>query len=326
MRRTTNDYQRIVNLLATNDVCSLCRLLVAALRRGARPHAILSQLQQAIDGVYLPRGKYSDRELDIASLLKAIGGPRLLYALNHSHGLPSLRSVNRAHPLARLQPCVGIPTRAEIAQNIDALFNAEHKIPAPKTSSGKMTGQILMVDGVALEEKCRYLQDRDCVVEICREHAGRVKTRVGSLEAVDALCTALHGKDDSKKCCDGKDATVAALAPYARTDHYSPTPLLVSPSCKSETGVELAAWLRRVLQVWEDHPSGACIHGSIWALASDGESSFRLAKALLCLSEPLDKSSSLGRLLYKMVGLNCRTGIRCLCATCDSKHVIKRRF
>lgn len=180
-----------------------------------------------------------------------------------------------------------------------------------------------MIDGVALEEKCRYLRDRNCVVGICREHAANVRTRITSMKVIEDLDRALNDEKNST-CCYGKEATVVAIAPYSREDHYSPTPILLSPSCKTETGHGLADWVKTTIKAWNDHPHGARLHGPIWALATDGDAAFRLARFLICLEEPVDRNSKLGRILYQLVGMNCRTGQQGICSTCDPKHVMKR--
>ena len=67
-------------LLAQNRIAGVSHLLATALRNGAGLETIGARLQDAISGTYSPRASWSDREYDIAFLVKAIGGPRLLYA------------------------------------------------------------------------------------------------------------------------------------------------------------------------------------------------------------------------------------------------------
>lgn len=105
-------------MLSLNDVAGLRRLLGAAHRKGASPAKICSLLERAITGLYRPRGGFSKRDLDIGFLVKAIGGPRLLYALGKSHGLASWRTVNCHINIPRLLPLVGIPSAHEISQNM----------------------------------------------------------------------------------------------------------------------------------------------------------------------------------------------------------------
>jgi hypothetical protein len=129
---------------------------------------------------------------------------------------------------------------------------------------------------------------------------------------------------EDKTCHHGKDGTVVAIAPIADSEHYTPIPLVLSPSCKTEKGAELAKWLETVFYTWKEHSNGANIRGPIWTLASDGEASFRAARFALCMSETLNPNSELGKVLYKLSGLNLQTGAQGILGTCDPKHVIKR--
>ncbi|KAH9923817.1 uncharacterized protein B0H18DRAFT_934574 [Fomitopsis serialis] len=323
--RRINDHQRLTMLLATNDVKRLRELLAVALRNGSSPRYLFSQLQRAISGVYKargPGGRFDKRDLEIAFLAKALGGPRLLYALNHSHGLPSPSTVNDTYPVPQLLPCIKAPVHHEVSGNIGRLMAPEVKPPAPVYESNKQAGMIAMFDGVAIEEKCRYLAASDSIAGLCREHSADIVTRVTSLEDVEAVNRALHGEDPT--CHYGKDATIGAVAPYARTDHYGATPLFASPSCKSEDGADLGLWLGTFLTAWKTHPNGETMHGPIWTVGSDGEASFRKAKFNLCMSESIPHDSELGTHLYRMIGMNTTCGRDGIVATCDPKHVIKR--
>lgn len=77
------------------------------------------------------------------------------------------------------------------------------------------------------------------------------------MELVDEVQTALFDlKDEDTKVCFGSDATVVGIAPYGRVDHYSPVPIVASPSDKTEKGPALAGWMQTVLDVWKKHNLG----------------------------------------------------------------------
>jgi hypothetical protein len=181
-----------------------------------------------------------------------------------------------------------------------------------------------MIDGVALNEVCRYDASRNCILGLCREHSHNVDKYVTSLDIIKNVENAIHG--DEKECCYGKDATVVAIGPYADDTHYTPVPIVVSPSCKKETGKELARWIKTVLQTWATHPDGQAKHGPIWVVGSDGEPSFRLMRMSMCMTHVVDANSDLGKILHTMPGLNKQTGENGIVRTCDPKHVIKRRL
>ncbi|EIM80052.1 uncharacterized protein STEHIDRAFT_34896, partial [Stereum hirsutum FP-91666 SS1] len=253
------------------------------------------------------------------------GGPRLLYALNKSHGLASVTTINRHNKIPQLLPSIASPSAEDASTNITSFFNPEIKPPPSIPHGETLPGNVVIVDRVAINEKCQYCSRRNCILGLCREHADAVDLQVNSLESVEAVQKALDlPKDSPGHVCYGKDATVLAIAPYTRADHYTPVPIIVSPSCKSEKGDMLAKWLKIVVAAWQRHKYGECLNGPLWAIATDGESTFRLAKFLLYMTEQVAPDSDLGKILHPLLGLNCWTGEHGLVGTCDPKHIIKR--
>ncbi|KAJ7025828.1 hypothetical protein C8F04DRAFT_1046127 [Mycena alexandri] len=320
-----SEYRRMTMLLAANDIPGLRRMLTVLAKRGANPRAICSTLDRAINKTYAARGGFNERDLDVGFLVKAIGGPRLLYALSKSHGLPSATTIRRHKKNPKLLPSIGIPTREEISANIASFLDPDIKPPPQPLEGGGLPGNVLMFDGIALETKCRYCPYRNAILGLCREHSHLVNTSVESLESVeDVRCALQKDKKESGKVCFGSDATVVAIAPYARQDHYTPIPLVLSPSDKTEKGAQLAEWMQVVLDTWDTHPQGRVLHGRIDALASDGDSSYRLAKHLICMVKEVDPTSPLGKIVCPLLGLNCYMSKDEQLSTCDPKHIVKR--
>ncbi|KAJ7746768.1 hypothetical protein DFH07DRAFT_1038050, partial [Mycena maculata] len=219
----------------------------------------------------------------------------------------------------------GIPTKEEIDHNISSFFNPEIKPVKSYPGCTALPGNIVMFDGVALETKCRYCPRRDAILGLCREHANRVNTKVDSLESVENVRKALAEDPKSEnKVCFGSDATVVAIAPYANEEHYTAVPIVVSPSDKTEKGADLAVWLQTVLDAWRDHPQGEALHGPIWAVGSDGDTSYRLAKFIICMVHQIDENTELGKILAPLLGFNRNTSIHGTVATSDPKHIAKR--
>jgi len=67
------------------------RVLQVALKNGSSPAAMISKLQLAIERKYTPHPGVDELALDLGCLVKAIGGPKLLFALNRALGLLSYR-------------------------------------------------------------------------------------------------------------------------------------------------------------------------------------------------------------------------------------------
>lgn len=184
-----------------------------------------------------------------------------------------------------------------------------------------------MFNGIALETKCSLRLKRNKVLGVCREHGHRVETELTSVEVIENIRKALVAPEsDLMKVCFGSDATVVAIGPYARKDRYAPWPVVVSPSDKTEKGEELVKWIAEVLRCWKEHPYGDVLHGPIWTLASDGDSSYRLAKHIYCVlnGQEIDSSTNAGRTLRLLEGLNLFMSQDGVTAICDPKHIFKR--
>jgi len=192
--------------------------------------------------------------------------------------------------------------------------------PPPEQVFRELPGQVLILDGAAIEELGHWEALQNLILELCREHSGNLKLVVTSIEDINAIEKAL--KDGS--CHLGKDGTVVAIAPIADDKHYYAVPIILSASCKQETGQELFKWIEKLLDVYKNHPHGEKVHGPIRTVASDGESSFQTARFLLCMKSPLDPQSSMGKILYNLPGMNYYTGDYGILGTCDPKHVIKQ--
>ena len=277
--------------------------------------AIIIRVEQAINGLYAARGNYSERELDIAFLAKSLGGPKLLYALCRSHGLPAYRTITNHRAIPRLIPSGSIPTTDEISSNITSFFCSEQRPQLPRC------GHSLLIDGVTVDERGCYDRETNEVVGFCREHSDGIDRRVTGMDVVQYLADLVHG--DVPSLHFGSEASVVAIAAH-RDDNYQAIPLVVSTKCGAETGKECASWLARVITAWESNQYGTEYNGPIWSIASDGEASLRGSRFELCTDRKVQKTSALGLKLSRLTGLNLRTGLGDITMTGDYKHAFKR--
>ena len=145
----------------------LRRLLAAALRRGASAQSICAALESAISGLYRPQGGFTQRDFDVSFLVKSLGGPRLLYALQQSHGLASWRTVRRHVKIPKLISSIGVPSSDEISRNITSFYDPSVKPHAKPTHAGLLSGNVAMFDGIALDTRCRYCPEWDSILGLC---------------------------------------------------------------------------------------------------------------------------------------------------------------
>lgn len=94
------------------------------------------------------------------------------------------------------------------------------------------------------------------------------------IQDIHNVAHALDANKTEHPCHYGKDATVLRIAPVMGKENYHVTPLVLSSSCKSETGEQLAKWVEDFIGAYCKHPDGEAQHGQIFTLATDGESSF----------------------------------------------------
>ena len=315
MTRKLNDYEWLCYHISVSDYKNVNLVLRTSLKNGSSPAAMVAKLQLAIEREYTPRPGVDEWALDVGYLVKAIGGPRLLFALNRVFSLPSYRTIGRHRTVPQLIPSILSPRYPEVSKNISTFFDSKER---PISS---IAGHSLLIDGVALEEKCRWLRSTNSVIGLCREHAGSLDLHIQNLQSITSIQDALG--QDKPHAHYASEATVVAISPF-QPSNYSAIPLALSGSCKAETGDEMAAWLRDVICAWRDGHSGAALHGPIWSIATDGESIMKTCLFRLCMSQTLPDSDPIHPLLKNLAGLNLQTGEDNVTMTCDPKHVFKR--
>lgn len=276
---------------------------------------MVAKLKLAIERQYTPHPGIDEQALDVGYLVKAIGGPKLLFALNRFFSLPSYRTIGRHRKVPQLIPSIYAPTYLEVSRNLSIFFNPKER-PVSSTA-----GHSLLIDGVALEEKCRWLCSSNSAIGLCREHASSLDLQIQNPQSITLIQDALD--QDEPRVHYASEATVGAIGPF-RPSNYSAIPLALSGSCKAETGDRMALWLQDVVHAWNDEPSGAAAHGPIWSIATDGESTMKTCRFRLCMSQTLPSSDPLHPLLKNLPGLNLQTGEGNITMTCDPKHVFKR--
>ncbi|KAF7293728.1 hypothetical protein HMN09_01168000 [Mycena chlorophos] len=105
--RKISDYKRFVNAIAEQDVPRLRNLVNVGLNHGASVSQIIRTMQMAVDGVYRPRPTICQQTLNMALLIFRLGGRKLLYAVNQTLDIPSLRTLRNNMQFTRVMPTVG---------------------------------------------------------------------------------------------------------------------------------------------------------------------------------------------------------------------------
>lgn len=171
--------------IASQDTPRLRSLVQTAIKNGSSVDTIITKMKQALNGTYHSQN-YTCHELDIAYLVKAIGGPALLHSMGRTFGLPPSTTTMCNKCVPHLLPSVARPTKDEIFYNINTFFGPE-AIPEPH----KASGFCMMVDDVALDPSVAFLREQNKFLGICREHGSRCDLIVRNIESIDAVADAL---------------------------------------------------------------------------------------------------------------------------------------
>ncbi|KAJ7490617.1 hypothetical protein FB451DRAFT_1513375 [Mycena latifolia] len=142
------DYRRLAFAVAESNYPRLTQLLSAGLRNGASPRKLINLLGDVVEGTvkYTPRPSTDSRTIDISLMAYILGGRKLLYALCHGSGLPSLRTLRRHMAFTRIMPTIGTISLSDITHNI------EEVVLKPRAAAGrtKPRGVSLLIDETAL--------------------------------------------------------------------------------------------------------------------------------------------------------------------------------
>ncbi|KIJ05112.1 hypothetical protein PAXINDRAFT_36015, partial [Paxillus involutus ATCC 200175] len=182
-------------------------------------------------------------------------------------------------------------------------------------------GHSLMMDEIAINEEAYYEKSSNSIGGLCRDHAGLIDIKLTDYETIANALQAVHG--ESPVCHYGKEATVAAIAAFS-PENYTPLPILVSPTCKSEKADRAETLLQRILECWRTHPDGEAKFGPVWCFSTDGDSTRRVACHSLFMKYDLDPSSELYEKLSRLAGLNLKFGAHLITMDFDPKHLVKR--
>ncbi|KAJ7748841.1 hypothetical protein B0H14DRAFT_2636447 [Mycena olivaceomarginata] len=115
------DWRCLAFAVADSDYSCLTQLLSAGLRNGAGPQRLINLLGDVVSGVvkYNPRPSTDSRTVDITLMAYILGGRKLLYALSHGCGLPSLRTLRRHAAFTHIMPMISTISISDILHNIE---------------------------------------------------------------------------------------------------------------------------------------------------------------------------------------------------------------
>ncbi|OSX61949.1 hypothetical protein POSPLADRAFT_1081675, partial [Postia placenta MAD-698-R-SB12] len=309
-----DDHQRFTMALARKDVPRLRQLIRQAIKHKTSIRKIVNKIEDCFDGVYKAKG-FDTNDLDLALLAYRLGGQGLIYAFSQEIGIPSIRTLRCKKHFKRIMPSLGIPTKEDAIFNMRELFGP--KVADPAAPKPFRSGMSVLWDEVSQEEVACYFPHADAVGGFCREHSHLVNTRLTTFENAVSLAEGL----DSGVMHYGKEASVIAMASFD-TDHRGAYPVLISPTCKSESPKDSGILIQNILDAWQETYANDL--GPIWSFATDGDASRRVMAYQKFMRHTIKPSHKLFKYLGHLPGLNLCVGDTDITVDFDWKHIIKR--
>ncbi|KAJ6601842.1 hypothetical protein DFH09DRAFT_1069394 [Mycena vulgaris] len=286
--RKINDYRRFSIAVAESNAPQVRRLIAVGLRNGATPRSLTNLLQDVFEGVlkYTPRASTEQRSLDLSLLSYNLGGRKLLYAMCHGMGLPSLRTLRRHLAFTRIMPTIGWISAPDIEHNIKEVVLKPRQAAEQKVEG--LRGVTIMIDEVALEERAVHFRHNNSIGGICWRHSSAVDLVLKTFEGAVTLSKAI--KNGTVHL--GKEMTVCAVGIFGENGTY---PILAVPSCKHVNAEDSGTIYEIVTSTWNRVAAG--IVGPIWSWATDGDMRRRIAGFCTSLRSPGGIALNNGRII-----------------------------
>ncbi|KAF8177151.1 hypothetical protein K438DRAFT_2042191, partial [Mycena galopus ATCC 62051] len=304
-------FRTLVDVISTNNVPALPRLLSNAHKEGWSASKTTEMVRLAIRNSYHPRN-YTALDKDLAILIYEYGGDSLLHALQNSpFALPTRFTIADQRRKLSLGITVGSVKMRDILKNIEMLFK-----DIDTGGDGKVL-HTLSQDEIAGDGRLCYLDATDEIAGLCEHATTELETfKMGSdLTSVHAAVKAVR----DGRVHVGKEFSVAAISRHAATD-YGARPIFLMPTCKHSSWQTAAINLQMFVPGWKLSPYGEVKHGPLAAIASDGDPNRTAALHLICMERELTAGDPLYKYVSGLPGLNLFTSADFLTEEFDPKH------
>ncbi|KAG1798230.1 uncharacterized protein HD556DRAFT_1440566 [Suillus plorans] len=270
-----NDYSRLLMAISENDVPRLQQIIKIALDNGTSVREVVNRLEDAIEGVYHPRG-YGSSDIDIATLVY--------------HRVPSIRTLRARSTFTTITPTIGPIWPEQFDENIHNI------ILNTRDSTTSLRGVSFMIDEMALEEMVIHFGKYNMIGGLCWKHSNLVDPVLRTYDSAVRIAQKIHNQEVHL----GKEVTVIGVACFGEDELY---PVLAAPTCKTENAADMEGILTRAIEHWSATGADTLV-GPVWSFAMDGDATRRAAGHRLFVKKPLSSNSPLYATLSDMPGLN----------------------
>jgi len=311
--------------MSQNDMPRAQFLLKRMLKKGASVDLVLREVTKVVQGKYQPKAfKDDESTMDMAKLVVAFGGPRLLYALQKFKAFPSISTVKRLSD----QSARFIVSPAATIQDDIVRHNLEAFALNPKRKeAAKFRLRVLMTDDINVDANLAPSSTTFQVLGFgCESDFSGISLSASSVNELEAMKSA----KDQGKLRLAQELTVYAIAGND-DENYSTDLVGAQGTCrKGSSHKNVLATLQCIFGEWQQ--KAAARLGDITTIAKDGAALMNLAAWHMCTTDKIDRKSDVGRRLFGDDG----SGLLLypdycggspdnpLVDSCDDKHVLKR--
>ncbi|KAG1837066.1 hypothetical protein C8R48DRAFT_623007 [Suillus tomentosus] len=298
-------------VISENDVPHLRQIIKIALDNGASVHKVINSLEDAIEGVYRPRG-YGSSDINIATLVYRLGGRQLLYALNPQISVPSIRTLRARSTFTTITPTIGPIWPEKFDENIcNIILNT-------RDSTTSLCGVSFTIDEMALEEMVIHFGKYNMIGNLCWKHSNLIDLVLHTYDSAVRIAQKIYNQEVHL----GKEVTVIGVACFGEDELY---PVLAALTCKTENAADMEGILTRAIECWSATGADTLVR-PVWSFATDGDATRRAAGHRLFVKKPLSSNSPLYATLSDMPGLNTLTGDNKVMLDFNFKHIFKCEF
>ncbi|KAJ7782583.1 hypothetical protein DFH07DRAFT_764716 [Mycena maculata] len=310
-----DEHKQFVMAVASGKVERVAQLVQACLNNGVGIRGLLERYQRACEVVYNPKG-FTEDDMLLGLLILRLGGARLAGIIHRAKGLPGISTLRKNRVILPLRASAGMPTVAEVEENIEAFTEGEPQSTGPPL----IVHRVLMMDEIAVEQRPRWDDKTNKILGACRECSWKVALDFNTVEDLEVFCNAVENGDIHL----ASEATVAAFGVLSKDPRvYSPRPCCISGTDKHETGPEQAKFIQQILTAAKNKETRGNITYRTVSIASDGEAKRGSALVKLTMNRDLDPSSPIYPALSNLELMNLRVGEDDVTADKDYRHVLK---
>jgi hypothetical protein len=322
-----DNHKQWILVIASGRVDRVASLVQAGLKQRAGIRALIQEYEHAAEKLYQPKG-YTNEDIMRSIVMLRLGGTCIVEFAHRSLSLPSATTIRRNTVMPALIVSPSAPIVAEIEENLRSCFSCVTTISDEDMNSASgsqpriILHQVLMLDELAIEQRIRWDDSSNRFLGTCRKHNHQLSIDFTSEKELDLLCDTIN----NQKVHLASEATVAGIGVLSKIPcEYSVQPIMISGTCKRETGLHHVQMIQTVLNgIMRLNVRNNATYCTV-CIASDGEAKCGDALVILTMVSQLSPTSPIYAQLSPLRLMNHLVGPDNLMADKDYKHILKRQ-